>query len=95
VLDIVGVDPSDIVADYLITEGRMELILGRYRSDPAFEARMAKVPPARFGVHTSTMERFLDVLHRRFGGAEAWASAVGVPPASIERMREVLLEHPG
>ena len=81
--------------DYLITAERMELILGRYRSDPAFEARMAKVPPSRFSVQTSTMERFLDALHQRFGGAEAWASAVGVPPASIERMRDVLLEPPG
>ena len=40
---------------------------------------MAKVPPARFGVEADTMERFLDVLHRRFGGAGAWAlGSVGV-----------------
>ena len=95
VLDLLGVDSDLIVDDYLITAERMELILGRYRSDPAFEARMAKVPPSRFGVQTSTMERFLDVLHRRFGGAGEWASSVGVPQASIERMRGVLLEHPG
>jgi protein-tyrosine phosphatase len=95
VLDLMGVAPEVIVDDYLITAGRMELILGRYRSDPGFEARMAQVPPTRFGVQRSTMERFLDDLHRRFGGAEAWATSAGVAPASLVRMRELLLEPPG
>jgi len=92
VLDLVGVAPAVIVADYLITAERMELILGRYRSDPGFEARMVKVPPSRFAVQTSTMEGFLDVLHRRLGGSEAWAISAGVALESIERMREILLE---
>ncbi len=91
VLDLCGVAPETIVADYVITAERMELILGRYRSDPAFEARMAQVPPGRFGVEADTMERFLDALHRRFGGAEAWATAAGVSPAAIGGLRDVLL----
>jgi protein-tyrosine phosphatase len=95
VLDIVGVDPSEIVADYLITEGRMELILGRYRSDPAFAARMAAVPTARFSVEAATMERFLAAVYGRFGGSEAWALEAGVPAESIERMRSLLLEPAG
>ena len=95
VLDLVGVAPEVIVADYLITGERMELILGRYRSDPAFEARMASVPPSRFSVQASTMERFLDVLHQRFGGAGAWATGAGVAPSSIERLRTTLLEPAG
>ena len=48
VLDILGVDAEVIVADYVITASRMELILGRYRSDPLLAERMAKVP--RFAV---------------------------------------------
>jgi protein-tyrosine phosphatase len=91
VLDLCGVAPAVIVDDYIITAERMELILGRYRSDPAFAARMAQVPPGRFGVEADTMERFLDALHRRFGGAEAWATAAGVPRAAIENLRAVLL----
>jgi hypothetical protein len=91
VLDLCGVAPEVIVADYLITAERMKLILGRYRADPAFEARMAAVPPGRFGVEADTMERFLDILHRRFGGAEGWATAAGVSPATIGGLREVLL----
>jgi rhodanese-related sulfurtransferase len=95
VLELLGVEPEVIVADYVITADRMELILGRYRSDPAFEARMATVPASRFSVVAATMEGFLDVLHRRFGGAEGWATASGVSPVSVARMRDVLLEPPG
>jgi rhodanese-related sulfurtransferase len=95
VLDLLGVAPEAIVDDYVITADRMELILGRYRSDPAFAARMATVPASRFSVEAATMERFLDVLHRRFGGAEGWATASGVPPASVARIRALLLEPPG
>jgi rhodanese-related sulfurtransferase len=95
VLDLCGVAPEVIVADYLITAERMDLILGRYRSDPRFEARMAEAPAGRFGVEAGTMERFLEVLHGRLGGAEAWAKSAGVSPASIENVRAMLLEPAG
>ncbi|MGO8871006.1 MAG: tyrosine-protein phosphatase [Acidimicrobiales bacterium] len=92
VLEIVGVNDEVIVSDYLITAGRMELILGRYRSDPAFARRMAALPPARFSVEAATMERFLDGLRSRFGGARSWATASGVPSATLDRMVDLLVE---
>jgi len=92
VLGILGVDDEVIVDDYVITAGRMELILGRYRSDPLLAQRMAKVPASRFGVEAETMVRFLGELGDRFGGARAWALASGVAPEALERMEELLLE---
>ena len=83
------------MADYLITEGRMELILGRYRSDPALAARMTALPAAQFSVEAATMERFLTAVYDRFGGSEAWAVGAGVPVESIDRMRSLLLEPAG
>ena len=94
VLDILGVDPEVIVADYVITAGRMELIMGRYRSDPAFADWLAQVPPDRFGVEEATMAGFLAELHDRFGGARAWAVASGVAPEQLDKMEELLLEPP-
>jgi hypothetical protein len=91
VLDILGVERGVIVADYVITAERMELIMGRYRADPTFAARLAKVPASRFSVEADTMERFLEALHGRFGGARAWAVSVGVPAGSLDRMEELLL----
>jgi hypothetical protein len=46
-------------------------------------------------VQASTMERFLEVLHQRWGGAEAWATGAGVAPAATTRLRETLLEPAG
>ncbi|MBF6556870.1 MAG: tyrosine-protein phosphatase [Acidimicrobiales bacterium] len=94
VLDIVGVDPDLIVADYVITADRMELILGRYRDDPAVAERMARVPAYRFEVQAQSMQRFLTGLHDRFGGGRAWAVAAGVPPESVDRLPDLLLEPP-
>jgi protein-tyrosine phosphatase len=95
VLDIVGVDPEVIVDDYLITAGRMELILGRYLDDPAVVARMAEVPRNRFGVEAQSMEQFLGGLHDRFGGGRRWALASGAAPDSLDRMEDLLLEPGG
>jgi protein-tyrosine phosphatase len=92
VLDILGVDPEAIVADYLITESRMELILGRYRSDPNFAERMAQIPASRFSVESPTMVRFLGELHDRFGGAREWAVASGLASDDLDRMEDLLLE---
>jgi hypothetical protein len=92
VLDILGVDPEIIVADYLVTAGRMELILARYRSDPGLAAAMAEAPAYRFAVEADTMERFLAVLYERFGGARAWAAASGVDDDALDRMGDLLLE---
>lgn len=95
VLDILGVDPEVIVADYVITAGRMELILARYRADPAVAARMADVPAYRFSVEADTMQRFLAGLHERYGGARGWAEAAGVEPAALDGMADLLLDRPG
>ncbi len=92
VLDILGVDPGVIVADYVITAGRMLLIMERYRADPAFASRLTMVPASRFGVEAATMERFLHLLHGRFGGAWEWAVASGVSPHSLRQMEDLLLD---
>jgi protein-tyrosine phosphatase len=92
ILSIIGVEAEVIVDDYLITEGRMELILGRYRSDPAFADRISRVPASRFGVKSETMVGFLGELERRFGGARAWALEAGLTQDDIDGMEELLLD---
>lgn len=95
VLDLLGVEPDVIVADYVVTAGRMDLILARYRSDPDVAARMADVPAYRFAVEAETMERFLAGLHDRYGGARAWALQAGVDAAAIDRLAGALLDGGG
>jgi len=94
VLEIAGVDREVIVADYLVTRERLEHILDRWRSDPGFAPRMAQVPASRLGVEAATMERFLDGLAVRHGGAREWATGAGVPATTLDAMVEILLEPP-
>ncbi len=92
VLDLVGVAHDTIVEDYLLTAGRMELILDRYRrSDPDAAARLAQLPPATYGVEAVTMRSFLDRVGTDFGGARQWAADAGVPPDALDRIPELLL----
>ncbi|HEX3460875.1 MAG TPA: tyrosine-protein phosphatase [Acidimicrobiales bacterium] len=95
VLDILGVERETIVADYVITADRLELIVDRIRNDPTYSAGMAKVPASRFTVEAATMERFLEGLQAGFGGARAWAVGAGVAPDALDRMRSDLLEPAG
>jgi protein tyrosine/serine phosphatase len=92
VLDILGVEREVIVADYVITADRLELIVDRIRTDPTYSVGMSKVPASRFTVEAGTMERFLDELHAVFGGARSWAAGAGVPAVDLDRMGEALLE---
>ncbi len=94
ILSILDVDGQTIVDDYLITQDRMELILGRHRSDPVLADRMDRIPASRFNVESDTMVRFLEELERRFGGARNWAVGAGLAPEDLDRMKDLLLEQP-
>ena len=95
ILDIVGVDRETIVADYVLTAERILVLIDRWKAaDPKFAERMVTLPPSRFGVVATTMERFLDGLRSRHGGAHAWALEAGVPAESLDTMIENLLEPP-
>ncbi len=95
ILEILGVDREVIVADYLITAERMELIMARYRADPAFAERIARAPASRLSVQAKTMEGFLDRLGDRFGGARSWAEGAGASGAALDRMTALLLDGAG
>jgi hypothetical protein len=69
----------------------MELIVDRMRRDPVWGDRIAGIPTERFLAEAATMERFLDLLYRRHGGAREWALAAGVPVESLDAMSSELV----
>ncbi len=89
VLDIVGVERQTIVEDYALTATRLDLIRARQPAGAATADRMIEAPHL-FGADAHTMERFLDALHRDYGGGHAWALAAGVEPATLEAMTSAL-----
>jgi protein-tyrosine phosphatase len=92
VLACLDVERRAIVDDYVLTATRMDLILGRLRRDPYFAGRIDDLPPSVFVVEAATMERFLDGLQEKYGGARSWAQMAGVPTDQLDVLADLLVE---
>jgi protein-tyrosine phosphatase len=91
VLDILGVEQSVIVEDYVLTASRMDLIASRFRAEADAEVRIAEIPQFLLRAESETMETFLDQLYRLYGGARPWALAAGVLPEALSAMTASLV----
>ena len=92
VLSCLDVERRAIVDDYVLTETRMDLIVGRLRRDPHFADRMDELPASVFAVEATTMERFLDGLNEQYGGARSWAMTAGISEKELEALFDLLVE---
>jgi protein-tyrosine phosphatase len=92
VLGSIGVERTAIVDDYVLTATRMDLIMGRLRRDPLYADRIDGLPASVFSVEASTMERFLEGLDDRYGGARSWALEAGVGEEHLYAMGDILVD---
>ena len=94
-LDLLGVAPEAIVADYAATAPNMARVLDRIRASPFFqETGLASAPDWIFEAPPETMRAFLQRLHEDHGGAAAWALERGMRRETISALRAALLEAP-
>jgi rhodanese-related sulfurtransferase len=91
VLDIVGVERSVIVEDYVLTATRLDLIRARQQTDPDTARRMDEAPHL-FGADAETMEKFLNGLYEQHGGGRQWASEAGVSLDRLDAMSALLID---
>ncbi len=91
VLGLLGVERRAIVEDYVLTAGRMELIIGRLRRDPVYGKRLDELPASAFTVAARSIEGFLDGVDERYGGPAAWARQAGVDDEHLAVLRATLL----
>ena len=95
-LDLLGVEHEQIAADYAATTANMPGILARIRSSPFFQGTgLAAAPSWIFESEPGTMRAFLSWLDQEFGGTLRWATAEGLAPAAVERLRTAMLGAPG
>jgi protein-tyrosine phosphatase len=88
----VGVPRDEVVADYVATGERIELILDRLRSSPTYADDVDNVPAHEHDPRPEIMERFLARLDADHGGPLGWLSSHGFTEADFERLRRKLLE---
>lgn len=91
-LEILGVEREQVVADYALTTQGMPGILARIRASPFFTATgLAAAPAWIFESEPGTMRAFLAWLDGEHGGAEAWAVSAGLDADAPGRLRQSLL----
>jgi protein-tyrosine phosphatase len=92
VLESMGVQRRHIVDDFALSSEPVRRIMDGLREDPEYRETIDRTPPERLLAPARTMERFLDQLDERHGGARAWLGRVGVPAAHLEAAAAHLLE---
>ncbi len=81
----VGVERDAIVADYALTGERIGAIMGRLRSSETYRVDLEGVTDESRLPRAEYLERVLEVLDERHGGAAGWLTEHGFDPA---RLRE-------
>jgi protein-tyrosine phosphatase len=93
VLGLLGVADEDIVADYALTETVADAIEARaVAENPRIvELVWSKLPPGVSRAWPTSMARFLELVRGEHGDVEGLATAMGVPAATVGRLRTALL----
>jgi protein-tyrosine phosphatase len=89
-LNVLGVDDDEVVADYVLTQHALEPILERLMRIESYAVMLAGSSLAEQSPRAEHMQGLLDWLATR-GGAETWMLEHGVPAAEVARFRSGLL----
>jgi protein-tyrosine phosphatase len=90
-LAVAGVPEEEIVADYVATAERIERIIERLSSRPAYADNLRDRPLEDHTPRPETMARILEVLADRHGGAEGWLQEQGWTEEQVGALRASLI----
>ncbi|MGH3878446.1 MAG: tyrosine-protein phosphatase [Actinophytocola sp.] len=91
-LTVAGVPRDVVVADYVATGERIDLVLDRLRSTPTYAEDIDRLPAAEHSPREATMQGFLARLDADHGGVLGWLAAHGFGAEDVKRLRDKLLE---
>lgn len=86
-LALAGVPDAVIVEDYTLTGGYIAPLLARLRAEAAHAGYDAAQFERMLEARPEAMAAMLAYLAERYGGAEAYATAIGLSPREIEALR--------
>ena len=86
-LEAVGVEREDVVADYLASRDRIEAVVARLSASPTYVAEMRSDDPRSHAPRDGTLERVLELVDERHGGAAAWLRAHGLGEDDLAALR--------
>jgi protein-tyrosine phosphatase len=82
-----GVERGAVVADYLASGERIEGVVARLAASPTYADEIRADDPASHAPRAGTMERLLDLLDERHGGAAGWLADHGLEAAELDALR--------
>jgi protein-tyrosine phosphatase len=91
-LRIVGVTEEAVIADYMGSAPHAELFIEVASRIPRYKPYVDR-DPSVFQSQEETIRRFLAAVELSYGGAEQWATAKGITPATIAGLRSALLDN--
>jgi len=81
-----------IVADYALSQERMDDIVDRLNASEGYERVWDELPPDTLHARPETMRELLAEVREQWGSMEGYAAEVGFDAAAVRRLREVCLE---
>jgi len=92
-LGLLGVPASEIAADYHATAGAMAAFVDWLMEEyPDAVDSMTSQPPEYLEAPPEAMASFLQIVDERYGSMEGYVVGLGVPDATIDRLRSALLD---
>jgi protein-tyrosine phosphatase len=90
VLDSVGVERDAIIADFALTNERLERIGARLRRMPTYANYTGTLSAKDMGADPETMTDVLAAVDRDYGGAARWLLSAGLTHPELDTLRAVL-----
>ncbi len=90
VLDAVGVERAAVVADFALTNERLERVGARLRRMATYSNYTGTLSLKDMGADPQTMQDVLATLDRDDGGAAGWLLSAGLTGAELSTLREVM-----
>ena len=90
-LELAGVGPEDIMADYALTKTQIAPLLDTILANAAARGEDIERFKALLACEPETMQAFLAHLAERHGGAQQYLATIGLDDATIARLRARLL----
>ena len=91
ILEILGVNKSEIIKDYLLSQDAMSDLRAILASDPLHGPKLMSSPKEIYEARRYIIKKFLDELEK-IGGATEWAMRIGVEKQTLNTLRQNLLE---
>jgi len=90
-LSAVGVPREEVIADYVATGERIELILDRLRASPTYAADVDNIPAHEHDPRPEIMSGFLTHLDNSHGGPTGWLTTHGFTQTDMAHLKQKLL----